>query len=139
MKNLKTFTEFINESVINDAINEGALAKKGASELSDYNMVDQIANAEDKEWKSYFQAICTKLGEKPENVFQVDSEGEGDSATYDKIYALLSKSFKGNEPFEPAGFKNGMGVMQYYDSKMNVIRADDNGFVGFYFTAKSNF
>jgi hypothetical protein len=135
MKNLKSFSEFINESVLN----EGALAKKGAVELADYNMSDMIENAEDKEWESYFQAICTKLGEKPENVFQVDSEGEGDSVTYDKIYALLSKSFKGNEPFEPKGWKNGMGSFQYYDSKMNVIRADDNGFVGFYFTAKSNF
>ena len=135
MKHLKSFSEFINESVLN----EGALAKKGAVELADYNMSDMIENAEDKEWESFFQAICTKLGEKPENVFQVDSEGEGDSATYDKIYKLLSNKFKGNEPFEPKGWENGMGSMQYYDSKMNVIRADDNGFVGFYFTAKSNF
>ena len=139
MKNLQSFDEFINESVINDAINEGALAKKGASELSDYNMTDMIDGAEDKEWESYFQAICTKLGEKPENVFQCDSEGQGDSDTYDKIYKFLSNKFKGEEPFEPDGFKNGMGSMQYYDSKLNVIRADDHGFVGFYFTAKSNF
>ena len=139
MKNLQSFAEFINESAINNAINEGALAQKGASELSDYTMVDQIANAEDAEWKSYFEAICTKLGETPEHVYQVDSEGQGDSATYDKIYKLLSIKFNSREPFEPAGFENGMGSMQYYDSKMNVVRADDNGFVGFYFTAKSNF
>ena len=98
-----------------------------------------IATAEDKEWESYFQAICTKLGETPENVFQVDSEGKGEDATYDKIYDFLEKKFNGKEPFEPQGFKNGMGVMQFFDSKLNVIRADDNGFVGFYFTAKSNF
>jgi hypothetical protein len=135
-KQIGLFKKSLFESV---QINEGALAKKGASEFEDYTMQDMIEDAEDKEWANYFQAICTKLGEQPKNVFQVNSEGQGDSDTYDKIYTLLEKKFNGSEPFEPKGFENGMGSMQYYDSKMNVIRADDNGFVGFYFTAKSNF
>ena len=38
MNNLQTFNEFVNESTVSEAINEGVLAKQGVAKLSDYSL-----------------------------------------------------------------------------------------------------
>jgi hypothetical protein len=129
MKNLKTFTEFINESVLN----EGALAKKGASEL-DRDIQVMIDDA-DPDFKKDMMEICDKLGANPSNVFQVDSESYDEEPLMEKIYKYLENNFRGTETFG----KSGPGAFSEYDSKLNVVCSNDYGFVGYYFTKDSNF
>jgi hypothetical protein len=139
MKNLKTFGEFINENEFNEFINEGTLAKKGASELKDINLEDQMDNAEDNEWRGLYQAIADAIGEAPRNVIQVDSETNEDDPLQRKIYNYLSAHHTHGKEIGPKGFEASQGWSVSHDTKLNVVRIDDYGFVGFYFSAKSNF
>jgi hypothetical protein len=124
-------TEF--ELEINEWINEGTLAKKGAKDLDDMNMQDMIDDNSDMAGE--FKELCDKLGEKPVDVIQVDSETCEDDPLMNKIYKYLESNFRGTETIT----KGGPGSFTQYDPKLNVVRADDYGFVAFYFTAKSNF
>lgn len=124
-------TEF--EVEVNDWINEGTLAKKGAKDLDDMNMQDMIDDNSDM--AAEFQELCDKLGAKPVDVIQVDSETHEDDPLMNKIYKYLESHFRGSETFA----KNGPGAFSAFDPKLNVVRTDDYGFVAFYFTAKSNF
>lgn len=139
MKNLKTFTEFINESQYDEFLNEGTLAKKGAKELADINLEDSIENAEDKEWAAMFQAIADAIGDAPSNVIQVDSETSDEDPLMNKIYNYLSTHFYGTSSVETNAFKNSHGWQVMHDPKLNVVRLDDYGFVGFYFSSNSKF
>jgi len=85
MKNLQTFSEFINES--NESINEGALAKKGVAELSDYS----LEGAHDSDMKEFDEKLSKLLGEKDyKKIIQVDSEsGMDDDSLNSKIFDYL--------------------------------------------------
>jgi hypothetical protein len=123
------------------ALNEAALAKKGARELADINLGDQIDNAEDKEMAEYYEDITKALGESdPRNVIQVDSETHDEDPLMNKIYNYLSTNFSGTEDVKTRGnFGSGMGQATVIDPALNVVRIDDYGFVAFYFTANSKF
>jgi len=141
MKNLQTFNEFVNESETNleldGLINEGALASKGAKELADINMQEMIDGAESKDYEKYFKLICDTLGADPGLVVQVDSETNEEDPISKKIYNFLSKKGNFTVDVEPEG--KGMGQYTMFDPNMNVVRADDYGFVAFYFTKDSKF
>lgn len=139
MKNLLSFDEYLNESALNELINEGALAKKGAKDLEDINLEDQMENAEDDEWRELYQAIADAIGDTPRNVVQVDSETHEDDALMTKIYNYLSSNLNVRNKVETKAFKNSHGWQVMHDPKMNVVRMDDHGFVGFFFSSKSNF
>ena len=126
-------SSFLNESKINEALNEGALAKKGASEL-DRDMQVMIDDA-DPDFKKDIMEICDKLGADPSNVFQVDSESYDEEPLMTKIYKYLENNFRGTETFG----KSSPGAFSEYDPNLNVVRSDDYGFTGFYFTTDSNF
>jgi hypothetical protein len=140
MKNLKSFTEFVNESTINaelDAlINEGALASKANRDLGLY--LSDIG-AEDKDYEDLYQAIGDALGEDISNVMFVDSETNDEDPLQSKIYNYLSSHTNVKTNVETDAFKNSHGWQCMHDPKMNVVRLDDYGFVAFYFTAKSKF
>lgn len=140
MKNILTFEGFINENSLNLLISEGALAKKGAKDLSDINLEDQMDNAEDDEWRGMYQAIADAIGDSPVNVIQVDSETNDEDPLMNKIYNYLESHFTHTKDVDmPKGFEASMGWQVAYDAKLNVVRLDDYGFVGFYFSAKSKF
>jgi hypothetical protein len=140
MKNLKSFTEYVNESQYDEFVNEGALAKKGAKELADINLEDQMENAEDDEWRSMYQAIADAIGDVPSNVIQVDSETNEEDPLQSKIYNYLSTHMGRAVDIDmPKGFEASMGWQVALDPKLNVVRLDDYGFVAFYFSSKSNF
>lgn len=134
MKNIQNFEDFVNESILN----EGAMADKGYKQnMKDglETLKDRIANSEpgeDDEWK----AIAAALKADPKDVVQVDSESNDDHPTYRKIYNYLERSFSGSVPVDAY---NQMGQDCTLDPNLNVVRIDDYGFVGFFFTAKSNF
>jgi len=140
MKNLKTFTEFVNESTVNaeleELVIEGALAAKGANHLSDVNLQDMIDDADDDDAKDY-KSIAKKLGSDPKLVVQVDSETNEDDPIQRKIYNFLSSKGDFTQEVDPKS----KGMIQYcmYDPKMNVVRLDDYGFIGYYFTKDSKF
>ena len=52
-----------------------------------------------------------------------------------KIYKYLENNFRGTETFG----KSSPGAFSEYDPNLNVVRSDDYGFTGFYFTTDSNF
>ena len=131
MKNLQTFSEFINES--NESINEGALAKQGVAELSDYS----LEGAHDSDMKEFDEKLSKLLGEKDyKKIIQVDSEsGMDDDSLNSKIFDYLERNFNGS------AVPGMMDAVQdfNYDKKLNVAKMDDYGFVGYLFTAKSKF
>jgi hypothetical protein len=139
MKNLQTFNEFVNENEFNEFINEGTLAKKGAKELEDINLEDQMDNAEDDEWRNLYQAIADAIGDTPRNVIQVDSETNEEDPLQRKIYNYLSTHHTHGKYVEPKGWEASMGWAVSHDPKLNVVRLDDYGFVGFFFSANSKF
>jgi len=136
MKNLQTFVEFINESELTELISEGALASKGASHLSDYTLEDVISDADADDAEAY-QAIADCLGVGAGLVYMVDSETNEDDPIQKKIYKYLASRGDFSKDVDPKG--QGMGQYTMHDPKMNVVRLDDYGFVGFYFTADSKF
>jgi hypothetical protein len=115
-------------------INEGALAKKGSNEL-DRDMQVMIDDA-DPGFKKDIMEICDKLGADPANVFQVDSESYDEEPLMTKIYKYLENNFRGTET---VGKSSLPGAFSEYDPNLNVVRSDDYGFTGFYFTKDSNF
>ena len=131
MKNLPTFENFINGSV-----NEGALASKGAEYLSDYTLQDVISDADSDDAK-FYKIVAKTLGSDPGLVYMVDSETNEDDPIQKKIYKYLASRGDFSKDIDPKG--QGMGQYTMYDPKMNVVRLDDYGFVGFYFTADSKF
>jgi hypothetical protein len=137
MKHIKTFENFVNEGVneseLNALINEGALARRGASDLADYDLVARFDEAEDEEWTAYYQLICDTLGGVPTSVFEVDSETNEDNPTSKKIFEYLDNQGMGEELDQDC-----VQILSHL-KKINVCRCDDYGFVGFYFTANSKF
>ena len=128
------FESFTIDNKLNSALNEGVLAKKGATDLEDVNLQSMIDDA-DPAFKKELMEVCDKLGTDPVNVIQVDSESNEDDRLSKKIYNYLEDNFFGTETFG----KSSMGAFSQYDPKLNVVRTDDYGFVGYYFTKDSNF
>ena len=131
MKNIPTIEQFVNESV-----NEAALALKGAEYLSDYTLQDVISDADSDDAK-FYKIVAKTLGADPGLVYMVDSETNEDDPIQKKIYKYLASRGDFSKDIDPKG--QGMGQYTMYDPKMNVVRLDDYGFVGFYFTADSKF
>ena len=134
MKHVKTFDRFLTESKLD--LFEGALAGKADRELGVY--LSEM-EPEDDDWQALYDAIADALGEDASSVMMVDSETNDEDPLSAKIYNYLSTHFNGTESVETKEFKNSMGWAVMHDTKMNVVRLDDYGFVGFYFTATSKF
>lgn len=132
MKNLKSFSEFINESVLN----EGAGAAKMAKLLTDFSAAAYIKEKSGEiDTIGDTKAICKILGESPKNVFGIDenSDEPGAEKIYDKLvdedYDIIDDNqFSGDSEIA-------------INKKLNVIRSVDftDQFTIYWFTAKSNF
>lgn len=137
MKNLQSFNEFLNESELNTALNEGALAMKASRELEGVDVF--IEEFEDKEVKDLHKGICDLLGEDPSNVFRVDSESNDEDPLLKKIYNFLSNHLNPESVDADSFYELSMGEDIGFDKDLNAVRYDDHGFVAFFFTAKSKF
>lgn len=137
MKNLQSFNEFLNESELNTALNEGALASKASRELDGVDVF--IEEFEDKEVKDLHKGICDLLGEDPSNVFRVDSESNDEDPTSEKIYRYLESNLNPTTVDAESFYDLSMGEDLGFDKNLNAVRYDDHGFVAFFFTAKSKF
>ena len=123
------FEQFVNESVLN----EGTMAAKA---FKDEDLYDggKLENAWDSDWKSFADIVTKKLGAKSAtDVIQADENSEEETDLGGKIYDFLQKKFKPTEEFE-----NDF-VDADYDSKLNVVRTSDMGFVAYQFVASSKF
>jgi hypothetical protein len=123
-------------SLFESTLNEGALAMKASKELEGVDVF--IEEFEDKEVKDLHIGICDLLGEDPANVFRVDSESADEDPTSDKIYKYLNNNLNPTT-VDAKFYELSMGEDLGFDKKLNAIRYDDNGFVAFFFTAKSKF
>ena len=130
MKNLLSYEDFVNESLIV----EGTMAAKA---FKDEDLYDggKLENAWDSDWKSFADVVVKKLGAKSAtDVIQADENSEDETDLGGKIYDFLQKKFKGSETIE-----NDLGVDVDYDPKLNVVRTSDMGFVAYQFVATSKF
>lgn len=129
MKNLKSFTEFVNESFVN----EGNLASKFAKE--DWGALGDMDI--DPDMEEFYEDVCKELGVSDlSQVYQVDSETNEDDPLSRKIYNYLQTNLNSKEIGKHSG---SMGTAMAIDTAKNVIRYDEYGFVAFYFTADSKF
>jgi hypothetical protein len=129
MKNLLSFEDFLNESLIV----EGTMAAKA---FKDKDLYDggKLENAWDSDWKSFADVVVKKLGAKSAtDVVQADENSEGETALGGKIYDFLRKNFNGSEEIE-----NDF-VYAHYDPKLNVVCTEDMGFVAYQFVVSSKF
>jgi hypothetical protein len=125
MKNLKTFTEFVNESTLNEKMVSTSIIKEFGGVLGDRD----LANVDLEIAK--FLGVGTKMAE----VAQIDEYSGDDSPKAEKIYNFLESNFN---------VSDSKSIDDYeiqYDSKLNVVRATDmgDGFVSYYITPSSNF
>lgn len=128
MKHIPSFDEFVNES-----LNEGYASQAGKY-LRDFTLQGTIdAYGGNIEW----DAVVDTLDAKPKDIIYVDG-GELDEPLQMSIYGELNKTFKGTEDVEVRGSVGKYTTIKY-DPKLKVIKITDNGSIGYYFTAKSNF
>jgi hypothetical protein len=129
MKNLLSFEDFLNESLIV----EGTMAAKA---FKDKDLYDggKLENAWDSDWKSFADVVVKKLGAKSAtDVVQADENSEEETDLGGKIYDFLQKNFNGSETI-----KNDF-VDAEYDPKLNVVCTSDMGFVAYQFVVSSKF
>lgn len=133
MKRLYTFDEFVNENV--NLIMEGAMAKKACSSKN----AEPIEGQHGEEWEKVDLEIAKALGVGKDlsKVYQLDSEWEdaGYSKAEGKIYDYLVSKFSPTKNLPDHGEVQSLE----YDAKLNVVKFEDYGMIGFCFTANSNF
>ena len=123
MKNLLTFTQFINESLIV----EGTMAKNGAKKLYPVDDREETANLVLEVSK------LLGVGTKIDSIIQVDEYNEESIGM--KIYRYLSSNFQSSSRVDIDDYTID------YDSKLDVVKSTDmgDGFEAYFFTENSNF
>ena len=127
MKNIKSFEEFVNESVLNEKL----VSKTTVNKLNKVLGTRDLANVD--------LAIAKLLGVGTDmkSVAQADEYAAEEFPAAEKIYNFLEDNFSSSS-------KSGESVDGYeieHDPKLNVVRATDtgDGFISYYFTINSNF
>jgi hypothetical protein len=133
MKNLKTFNEFINESVLNEGVGAAQMTKL----LYHYNAAayNEEKSDEDEEG-SDIKEICKILGDSLDKVCGIDEYSDEEGV--EKIYKKLSSAYY--DIIEDDGqFSGDLEIS--INKKMNVIRSVDfmDQFTVYWFSAKSKF
>ena len=122
MKNLQTFSEFVNESEsINEAYYTLADIMKDAPE--------QYNDEKDVIWDPIMKAMKIK---NPKDLGSISSEDEG-TPEYDLFFAIKDK-FKSSSPvpdLDSGGWGN-----YYYDKKLNVVHHEEQGMDAYFFNIK---
>jgi hypothetical protein len=127
MKNLLSFEDFVNESLIV----EGVMASKAFKDLYDSG---KLEGAWDSDLQPFAEEIAKKLGVKSSaEVIQADENTAEESALGKKIYNFLEKKFNTTEDIE----NDYMDAE--YDKVLNVVRTSDMGFIAYQFVASSKF
>jgi hypothetical protein len=135
MKHVISFDEFINEQ--NNPLLEGAMASSVYKMiLKDAGSMQDSMDADDS-FEDEYKAIAKVLKTTANKVVQVDSETHEDDPKLTKVYKFLENNFIGSE--DVPGTDPGMGQDIRFDPNLEVVRLDDYGFVGFFFTDKAKF
>lgn len=129
MKNLMSFNQFINESLIT----EGAMASKAFKNKDLYDS-GKLENAWDSDLQPFAKDVAKILGVDDESkIIQADENSEEETTLGGKIFDFLNKKFNPTEEI-----KNDY-IDASYDKVLNVVRIEDMGFTAYQFTANSNF
>jgi hypothetical protein len=133
MKNLLSFAEFINESSKLNSLNEETFFKD-AIKNSDLPNITEIEG----EYHGY-DLIIKALKAKPTEIFMVSSEEMEDDLI--ELFDEIDSEYNGMTPETKsiASDDFSMGEDLNHFTKSNVVRAEDNGMISYFFTAKSKF
>lgn len=131
MKNLKTFTEFINESV--EIVNE-ALSKDVISVLEEMELTLKVSMEDaDDELLTVYKAIEKQLKAKSNKIYVVDEYAADEDDSIGELFSKLESKFKGKD----------LGISEDYEvtysSSMNACKLVDNidGMTAYYILDKS--
>lgn len=127
MKNVLSFEEFLNESLIT----EGTMAKAGSKKLSPIESRKDMANV-------HLQiAFLLGVGVNLKSIIQCDEYSGEDNPIGDKIYNYLVSNFD----MDSSSSTNVEDYEINFDSKLKVVMTTDpeDGMQAYYFTADSNF
>ena len=133
MKNLKSFSEYINESKLNEGAGAAKMAKLLAVDFSAEAYIEEKSDM--PEIVKDTKIICKMLGDSPKNVFGIDEYSDVPGA--EKIYEkLVDEDY---DIIDDNGFSGDFEIA--INKKLNVIRSVDmtDQFTIYWFTAKSNF
>lgn len=134
MKNLLSFAEFINESSKLNSLNEETFFKD-AIKTGDLPDITEIEG----EYDHGYDLIIKALKAKPTEIFMVSSEEMEDDLV--QLFDEIDSEYNGMTPeakdITSDDFNTGEGLTHF--TKSNVVRADDNGMITYFFTAKSKF
>jgi hypothetical protein len=127
MKNIQSFDEFVNESILNEKM----VSKTAVNKLNKVLGTRDLANVD------LVIAKLLNVGIDMDSVAQVDEYAGEEYPAAEKIYNFLEDNFSTSS-------KSGESVDGYeieYDPKLNVVRATDtgDGFISYYFTINSKF
>jgi hypothetical protein len=130
MKNLKTFDQFINESLIVEG-KMTSVVFRNKRYLKELNLKVNW----DPGMESLQELIGKKLGESDiTKIMQSDENwSEKDDLQY-KIYQFLEDNFVKSEQI-----KNDLGSICEYDKVLHVVRCMDSGFTSYQYVVDSNF
>ena len=130
MKNLKTFDQFINESLIVEG-KMTSVVFRNKRYLKELNLEVNW----DPGQESLQELIGKKLGESDiTKIMQSDENwSEKDDLQY-KIYHFLQDNFVKSEQI-----KNDLGFICEYDKVLHVVCCMDSGFVSYQYVVDSNF
>ena len=119
MKNLQTFSEFVNES---ESINEANY----------YTLADQLADAGEhaEDEKEQTDIIMKALGANADQIASVSTEDEDT-----KLAQLFAKIHTKYSAPGKTLYDIGWGRFSY-DKKINVVQMDDQGITAYYFVIK---
>ena len=133
MKNLKSFSEYINESKLNEGAGAAKMAKLLAVDFSAEAYIEEKSDM--PEIVKDTKIICKMLGDSPKNVFGIDEYSDVPGA--EKIYEKLVDEYY--DIIDDNGFSGDFEIA--INKKLNVIRSVDmtDQFTIYWFTAKSNF
>ncbi len=124
MKNLQTFSEFVNESTINEAY-----AKKADQFIMDYEPdSDTLLN---------IKAVAKALGVNIKDLKQIDSEMHSETPEYSAAEKAFSKGTSKSIDLPNGSTMSGPFV--YVNKQTGVAKYEEQGFTAYMFTDKSKF
>ena len=125
MKNLQTFSEFVNES---EVINEGLTSDIFKIAKKDKTVLGLEC---DSAYNIYKKPIEKILGAKEKDIIQVDEYSAEEYPEIAEAYEFLQNNFNGTQDIP------GIDEIFTYDPKLNCVGGYDMGFYSYQITKKS--
>lgn len=127
MKNLKTFDEFLNESI--NAQSMDTLKNLAPIEYNEFADINSMFN------KKAYTVIAKKLGSILKKIGIIDSDTATYEEEYEKPFEEIARKFKASEEVN-LGLGNDAPFTCSYDKKLNIAKVDDGYITAYVFSLK---